>query len=75
MRDDPNDKGDKGGREGKDGKEAKEGKDGKDGKEGKEGKFKVRHYTFLDAHTGETVFEFGNYDALKIGYNFKDGQS
>ena len=69
MRDDPNDKGDKGGREGKDGKEGKEGKDGK------EGKFKVRHYTFLDAHTGETVFEFGNYDALKIGYNFKDGQS
>lgn len=40
-----------------------------------EGKKKVRFYQFFRTDNGEKVFEFSNYDAYKMSYNFKEDQN
>lgn len=36
---------------------------------------KIKYYYFFRTDNGEKVFEFSNYDAYKIGYNFKGDQN
>ena len=36
---------------------------------------KIQYYYFFRTDNGEKAFEFSNYDAKKIGYNFKPEQN